>query len=83
MTYDGEKWKAYSYNYGSPADMTVAPDGDVWLIGNNNEIYRFDGNQWTELTWPSSSDLTPSPIVVAPDGAMTFFGSNVWGRYMP
>jgi streptogramin lyase len=81
--YNGEIWQMYPKNDILPSTLTLAPDGAVWVVTNNDGVYRLDGSRWTQFTRDQIGNFTPNQILVAPDGALWFIGSGIWTRYMP
>ena len=40
-------------------DLTVGPDGKVWVAVGSNRLVRYDGTQWTSVAPPPSTEASP------------------------
>ncbi|MEW6753315.1 MAG: two-component regulator propeller domain-containing protein [Candidatus Latescibacterota bacterium] len=43
--FDGRNWTHYVFTEAG-GDVAVAPSGDVWVAGDFEALYRFDGGSW-------------------------------------
>jgi hypothetical protein len=51
-------------------DIWAVTPGDVWTVGDRNNVVHFDGSTWTIMT--ASADITHSLFAVWSDGATTW-----------
>jgi ligand-binding sensor domain-containing protein len=51
--YDGTSWKQYYYVQDNPYNNFMnsvrSSDGNVWVAGGYDGLFKYDGNQWTKL----------------------------------
>lgn len=83
--YDGEKWEVFSAADeslpGSPVhDMTVGPDGVVWISAVNC-LFRFDGEKWTTFTTEGGPGYGVSPMVFIDRDGVLWAGTSSEGIY--
>ncbi|MBI9052139.1 MAG: hypothetical protein JEZ00_22175 [Anaerolineaceae bacterium] len=65
----GQTWETYASRIlHHIRDIEVAPDGQVWVITEKNDVLRFDGQSWERM--PGTTVL--NDIAITPDG-------TVWG----
>lgn len=55
--FDGQHWRHYLV-FDEGGDVAVAPNGDVWVAGTGDTLYRFDGQDWWLF---GAGDGVPSP----------------------
>ena len=83
VRFDGAEWTVYNAGnspllHGNVADVSIAPNGDVWVNNSGSQqadhaIFRFDGETWTafqvgaELPWDLPWDEL-SDVLVDADG---------------
>ncbi len=70
--FDGT-WETFAAPPGvdGPA-MVIDPDGVVWTVGGENEIYRFDGSEWQVAAVPNLRGVGAwsASLAAAPDGTL-------------
>ncbi len=91
--FDGREWIALPTppdgNTGDIRNMTIAPDGAVWLCNFRGDLFRFDGAATNGGAWLDPFDAVPAgyyimDIVAAPDGSLWFStGDDGLLRYTP
>ena len=77
--YDGTDWSAVDLP--DPAadppfwSVWADPAGDVWLVGGDAEVLRFDGSRWTVVDIGAGPDVVPETVWAA--GTDVFVGGYV------
>ncbi len=91
LTYDGQTWAFIPFEkeaVGSPLDISVAPDGTVWLVSSYGDdelpglqVARWDGELWTTIgsldlpRIPDPGSLAWGPTHFLSDGTVWFGGA--------
>jgi len=93
IVFDGETWNISSHVDNLYGELTVGPDGRIWVTeccGSNMGIDYFDGYTWHRVT-EENSDLSGSPEILTPDeqgrawigtsGSVDIFDGTNWLSY--
>jgi tetratricopeptide (TPR) repeat protein len=71
--FDGERWQRLTKLPGYPRSQQISPEGIVWIRTNQNELSRFDGNEWQHY---GEQDYVHPPRM---QGRFTLAGEEAWG----
>lgn len=66
------------------SDLDAFSDQDIYAVGGQGDVWRYDGHKWNMCGFPSNEQL--STVVCAPDGHVYIGGEggNLWvGRKIP
>ncbi|QED70800.1 hypothetical protein FTV92_12950 [Escherichia coli] len=60
------------------SDLDAFSDQDIYAVGGQGDVWRYDGHKWNMCGFPSNEQL--STVVCAPDGNVYIGGEggNIW-----
>ncbi|MFQ5856871.1 MAG: two-component regulator propeller domain-containing protein [Anaerolineae bacterium] len=96
--FDGQTWTAMpavpfeepGLHAGSVFDVAVDAEGDLWVAGQADGLYRFDGERWSLVTDPDGRlsyrvyDVEPGPsgeLWCATESGLAHFDGAQWAGY--
>jgi hypothetical protein len=73
-------WDPTNALFANPADVHVAPNGDVWVTGGGAGTWqpmvaRWDGSQWSRFSMPG---LKASPVVASNGNDVWLANTSLW-----
>jgi len=90
-SFDGQTWTAHPFDQedviGGVFDVTIGPDGVVWVGAQTSGILRWDGQAWERITDPEGRiGWRTYEIEIGPGGALwcattsglAFYSDGVW-----
>jgi hypothetical protein len=82
--FNGRGWTSYPLPGKTPNKMTVAQDGSVWFL-SNDELYQYENSDLKFYPLGQRHDIVGSisKLLVAPDGALWFLSLERWYRFQP
>ncbi|MBF5005298.1 hypothetical protein [Diaphorobacter caeni] len=69
------------------ADIDGFDETDIYAVGGNGDVWQFDGNKWSQISFPTNQDLRnvccgkDGRVYIAAQGGVTYRGRHdVWEK---